>query len=65
MKKLLAILLSLAMVFTLAACGGSASSTPAASTPAADGGDAASTPAADGEDPYAALGDFTMVVGHA
>lgn len=65
MKKLLAILLSLAMVFTLAACGGSASSTPAASTPAADGGDAASTPAEGDADPYAALGDFTMVVGHA
>lgn len=64
MKKLLAILLSLAMVFTLAACGGSASSTPAASTPAA-GGNAASTPAAGGEDPFDGLGDYTMVVGHA
>lgn len=50
MKKFLAILLAAAMVLTLAACGGSASSTPAASTPAAstpaapaDGGSASGT----------------------
>lgn len=66
MKKLIAMLLSLAMAASLAACGGSAStasSTAAASTDSAS--EAASTASAEGEDPYADLGNFTMVVGHA
>lgn len=43
MKKLFALLLSLAMVFSLAACGGSSAQTPAAegSAPAAEAGDTA------------------------
>lgn len=46
MKKFLAIVLSAVMLLSLAACGGSASSTPAASTPAASTpGDASSAPA--------------------
>lgn len=62
MKKLIALFLSLAMAASLAACGGSAST--AASSEAKS--EAASESAAAGaEDPYAALGDFTMVVGHA
>ncbi len=66
MKKLIAMLLSLAMAASLAACGGSAStasSTAAASTDSTS--EAASTASAEGEDPYADLGNFTMVVGHA
>ena len=48
MKKLIAMLLALVMVFALVACGGGSSSTPAgdSSTPAASTGDA-STPAGD------------------
>lgn len=44
----------------LAACGGSASTASPASSSAAQAGSSAS-----GGDPYAALGDFTMIVGHA
>ena len=56
------------MVASLAACGGSsapaASAAPAApAVPAAPAASAAA-PAANA-DPFAALGDFTMVVGHA
>lgn len=40
MKKLLALALALVLALSLVACGGGASSTPAASTPAADGGNA-------------------------
>ena len=66
MKKLIALLLGAAMTLSLAACGGSAS-TPASTAPAAssDAAPAASTDAAPAEDPFAALGDFTMTVGHA
>lgn len=45
MKKWIALLLAAVMMFSLAACGGSASSTPA-QTPAESGNTAASTPAA-------------------
>ncbi len=48
MKKALAILLALALALSLAACGGGASSTPAASTPA-DGGSAPAAPAEGGK----------------
>lgn len=64
MKKLLAVVLCFAMALSLAACTGTASQAPAASTPAASA-PAASAPAAGGEDPFADLGDYTMVVGHA
>lgn len=76
MKKRIAMLLALALAATsLAACGGG--SQPAATTAAAGGETqaaadtkaeetkAAETQAASGEDPFAALGDFTMMVGHA
>lgn len=49
MKKALAIVLALALALSLAACGGASSSAPAASTPAADGGDAPAPPAAEGK----------------
>ena len=45
MKKFLALLLSLSMVFALSACGGKSDSTPPADTDAAETGD--STPASD------------------
>ncbi len=64
MKKLLAVLLCLALGLSLAACSGTASQAPAASTPAAST-PAASAPAAGGEDPFADLGDCTRVIGHA
>lgn len=54
MKKLLALALAAVMVFTLAACGGSASSAPAASTPAA------STPAASTPDAPAKGGEILI-----
>lgn len=66
MKKLIALLLSFAMAASLAACGGSAStasSTAEAASTEETTSEAAST--AEGEDPYADLGNFTMVVGHA
>ena len=74
MRKKIAMLLSLALAAsTLAACGGG--SQPAATTaaPSAATGAAAETTAAAGgaettaagEDAFAALGDFTMMVGHA
>lgn len=76
MKKRIAMLLAMALTATsLAACGGG--SQPAATTAAAGGETqaaadtkaeetkAAETQAASGEDPFAALGDFTMMVGHA
>ncbi len=66
MKKLSALLLAMAMVFSLAACGGSASTTDAQQSASSTG---STTESAAGEtasaDPYADLGDFTMVVGHA
>ncbi|MCI6887404.1 MAG: TRAP transporter substrate-binding protein [Lachnospiraceae bacterium] len=71
MKKRIALLLTLAMAASsLAACGGSkpAETTAAATTAAAETtaeAKAEETKAAEGEDPYAALGDFTMMVGHA
>ena len=63
MKKLIALLLSVAMAASLAACGGSASTAASSAATSQAAGDSATT-AADA-DPYAALGDFTMVVGHA
>lgn len=75
MKKSIAMLLTLALAASsLAACGGSqpaatqapAADTTAASaetTAAAEGGETEA--AAEGEDAFAALGDFTMMVGHA
>ena len=76
MRKKIALLLTLALAASsLAACGGSkpaesaAATTAAAAETTAAAGDtkAADTTAAaaEGEDPYAALGDFTMMVGHA
>lgn len=67
MKKTLALLLSACMTLSLlTACGGGAAETPA---PAASKGaePAVESKAAEpaNEDPYAALGDFTMIVGHA
>ncbi len=76
MRKKIAMLLTLALAAsTLAACGGgsqpaattaapSAATGAAAETTAAAGG-AETTAAAAGEDAFAALGDFTMMVGHA
>lgn len=65
MKKLIALFLSLAMAASLAACGGSASTASSASASGEADSAGASSTAAEGEDPYAALGDYTMVVGHA
>lgn len=74
MRKKIALLLTLAMAASsLAACGGSkpaetaAATTAAAAdtTAAADSAADTTAAAAEGEDPYAALGDFTMMVGHA
>lgn len=71
MKKKIALLLTLALAASsLAACGGSKPAETAAPAAAADttaaGEEAdAAAPAAEGEDPYADLGDFTMMVGHA
>ena len=73
MKKSIAMLMSLAMAASLTACGGGSkpAETPAPeSTPtaaAADTSEEAKTEAAaDGaEDPFAALGDFVMTIGHA
>lgn len=54
MKKLVALLLCAVMVLSLAACGGSApSSAPAAGS------------ASNSDDPFASLGNFEMLVGHA
>ncbi len=75
MRKKIAMLLTLALAASsLAACGGSqpaattaapsAATGTAAETTAAAGG-AETTAAAAGEDAFAALGDFTMMVGHA
>ena len=63
MKKLIALLLSVAMAASLAACGGSASTAASSAATSEAAGD--STAAAADADPYAALGDFTMVVGQA
>lgn len=75
MRKKIALLLTLALAASsLAACGGSKPAETAAATTAAAAADttaaaadsaADTTAAAEGEDPYAALGDFTMMVGHA
>lgn len=65
MKKLIAMLLSLAMAASLAACGGSASTAASSAASSDAGAEAASTASTEGEDPYADLGEFTMVVGHA
>ena len=73
MKKSIAMLLSLAMAASLTACGGGSkpAETPApestTTAAAADTSEEAKTEAAaDGaEDPFAALGDFVMTVGHA
>ena len=74
MKKTIAMLLALAMTASLTACGGGQSETTAAATTAAaaagettaaEAAEEGAEEAAEGEDPYAALGDFTMVVGHA
>ncbi|MDD3429261.1 MAG: TRAP transporter substrate-binding protein [Oscillospiraceae bacterium] len=60
MKKTLALLLALCMMFSLAACGGSAASTPASTSTGA-----ANSTATENADPYADLGNFTMTIGHA
>lgn len=76
MKKKIALILTMALAASsLAACGGGsqpAETTAAATTAAAEAaGDSTEAPAdnggaaAEGEDPYAALGDFTMMIGHA
>ncbi len=76
MRKKIALLLTLALAASsLAACGGSkpaesaAATTAAAADTTAAAGDTktadTTAAAAEGEDPYAALGDFTMMVGHA
>ncbi len=62
MKKLLAMLLAIVMVISLAACGGETAEETKA--PAAADAPAAEAPA-ENADPYAELGDFTMIVGHA
>ncbi len=64
MKKLLALVLACVMlVGLLAGCGGDTTTdNPATDAPATD---TPATDAATGDDPFAALGDFTMVVGHA
>lgn len=61
MKKLIALLLCAVMVMSLAACGGS--SAPASSGSAS--GSAAPAAPATSDDPFAALGNFEMLVGHA
>ena len=78
MKKRIAMILTMALAASsLAACGGGGDSQPAATEAATTaaavaGGDSADAPAdngggavAEGEDPYADLGDFTMMIGHA
>lgn len=78
MKKKIALILTLGLAASsLAACGGGGGSQPAATTAAATtaaaaAGDSTEAPAdngggaaAEGEDPYAALGDYTMTIGHA
>lgn len=70
MKKTIAMLLAMAMTVSLTACGGggTAETTKAASgeTTAAASDEKKETEAvAEGEDPFADLGDFTMMVGHA
>lgn len=75
MKKTVAFVLALAMAASLTACGGgsqtaattAAPATTAAAEEAKDGAAEAEAKAeaAEGEDPYASLGDFTMMVGHA
>lgn len=71
MKKTIAMLLAMAMTVSLTACGGggTAETTKAASaetTAAAASDEKKETEAAaEGEDPFADLGDFTMMVGHA
>ena len=71
MRKTVAMLLAMAMTVSLTACGGgekpadATTAAPAAETTAASGGEETTAKAAEGEDPYAALGDFTMIVGHA
>lgn len=74
MKKSIAMLLAVAMTVSLAGCGGgqaetagsAAEQTTAVEAAAGDTAESAETEeAAAGEDPYAELGDFTMIVGHA
>ena len=74
MKKSIAMLLAVAMTVSLAGCGGGQAETAGSATEqttvveaaAGDTAESAETEeAAAGEDPYAELGDFTMIVGHA
>ena len=65
MKKLIAMFLSLTMAVSLAACGGSASSTASSAASSEAASSEAASSAAENTDPYAELGDFTMVVAHA
>ena len=74
MIKSIAMLLAVAMTVSLAGCGGgqaetagsAAEQTTAVEAAAGDTAESAETEeAAAGEDPYAELGDFTMIVGHA
>lgn len=65
MKKLISLLLGVSMVLSLAACGGTPASTSTATGDAGDTADTAATAETTGEDPYADLGNYTMVVGHA
>lgn len=71
MKKTIAMLLAMAMTVSLTACGGGGTAettkAAAAETTAAAASDEKkeTEAAAEGEDPFADLGDFTMMVGHA
>ena len=74
MKKSIAMLLAVAMTVSLAGCGGgqaetagsAAEQTTAVEAAAGDTAESAETEeAAAGEDPYAEVGDFTRIVGHA
>lgn len=67
MKKMIALVLTLAMASSLAACGNSApqSTSTSSAAPASSSTPADSSAAGKSEDPYAALGDFTMTVCHA
>lgn len=66
MKKLISLLLGVSMMLSLAACGGAPASTGTTSEaePSTDTSESAAAETT-GEDPYADLGNYTMIVGHA
>lgn len=66
MKKLISLLLGVSMMLSLAACGGTPASTGTTSEaePSTDTSESAAAETT-GEDPYADLGNYTMIVGHA